>query len=430
MVVSLPCSAVRLKPCECGDETDEQLRKQVEEQIGTYVLFEGREVTFDYCVFQNEAISSSKRMMLQAITPRQISDAYLAVADNTGLELVGIEPSLLAIIKLAFEKQAEGSQPVSLVLTIDSTSSSLSVFNNGLPQLCQNLNIGIKDLLRNTSDFSGLSEQIKSILDFARSRTSSQQLKLKVAAACDSRKLSTVVDRVKQVFNDVTVEQIDQHQVTQQFDIQCTDEQEVPFFALSSALTAFGVCEYKGRLNLVSQQSLNMRKIQKEISLTVKAVIAIVLLAVITLVPLRMKINSVEAVSTEVETQAVKSDAIKDKISSSKEHLAQLEEKLSAYDKAGRTLTDIPWAQVLRIIAGALPSQVRIVSILRAGSGDFTIVGEALAESNVYNFAKKLQDTELINSAKVEEIKYDNKGGLMVVVYRITCKTRLQETEL
>lgn len=429
-IMSLSCSTVRLKPSEFPAQTDKQLQKQVEDQVGKYSLFEGQEVVFDYCTSEEAAQSSGKQTVLQAVTTRQISDACLAVAQRSGLDLVRIEPAVMPIIKLAFNQQAGDSETVSLLLALDSASANLSVFKNGLPQLCQNLSVGTKDLSQGKDGFIRLTEQMKPVLEFAHSLADSQQLMLKVAAACDSEKLEAIVGQIRQSLSDVTVEQIEYSQIAKQFDVQGTDGGEVPFFALSSALTAFGVCEYDGQLNLISQESLTTQKTHKEMSLTAKAIAAVVLLSIAALVPLKMKIKGVEAASSEIEAKVAETVPMKQKITGLKKQIRQLKEKQSAYDAVGKELIDIPWPKALQTIGDTVPDKVRIVDISTTDSGNFTLFGEALAERYVYRFVKELQNDELIESAKVEEIEYDDNSDQILVDYKITCKIQLPEGDL
>jgi Tfp pilus assembly PilM family ATPase/cell division protein FtsB len=424
-IISLSCSTVRLRPSEFPAQTNEQLQKQVEEQVGKYGLFGGEGIVFDYCILEHTAQSSNKQTVLQAITTRQISDACLGVAKKAGLDLVRIEPAVLPIIKLAFNKQATASESVSLLLALDSASGNLSVFKNGLPQLCQNLSVGTNDLSQGKDSFTCLIDQMKTVLEFAHSLAGSQQLVLRVVAACVSEKLRTIVSQIKQSLNDMTVEQIDCSQITKKFDLQGTDGEEVPFFALTSALTAFGVSALDGQLNLISKESLTILKTRKEMSLTAKAIVAIVLLSIAALVPLKTKIRSVEASSAEIEAKVAEAIPISKNITGLKKQIKQLNEGLSVYSKTSKELIDIPWAKALQVIGDAVPDGVRIVDILTTDSGDFTLVGEALAESCVYRFAEKLQDNKLIRSAKVEEIEYDNTNAASIVDYKITCKIQL-----
>lgn len=429
-VMSLSCSSVRLKPSEFPAQTAEQLQKQVEDQVGKYGLFGGQEVVFDYCVFEKKAQSSNKQTVLQAVTTRQISDACLTVARRAGLDLVRIEPAVMPIIKLVLNKQAADSETVSLLLALDSASANLSVFKNDLPQLCQNLSIGTKDLSQDKDGFACLTDQIKSVLEFARSLAGSQQLVLRVAAACDSEKLGTIVSQIRQSLSDVTVEQIDCSQVTKEFDVQGTDGGEVPIFAFSSALTAFGVCEYDGQLNLISQESLTRQKTQKEMSLTAKAIVAVVLLSIAALVPLKMKVKSIEAASAEIEAKVAETIPMREKITALKKQIKGLKEKQSVYAVAGKELIDIPWPKALQVIGDAVLDKVRIVDISTTDSGDFTLLGESLAERYVYRFVKELQNDELMESAKVEEIEYDDNSDQILVDYKITCKIRMPESDL
>ena len=429
-VMSLACSTVRLKPSEFPAQTDEQLQKQVEEQIGKYSLFEGQKVVFDYCVFEETTQSSNKQIVLQAVTARQISDACLTVAQRSGLDLVRIEPSVLPIIKLAYDKLPAESDTVSLLLALDSVSGNMSVFKDSLPQFCRNLGISIKDLSQNEDAYTSLTDQMKPILEFAHSLAGSQQLVLRVAASCRSDQLHEIIGKIKQSLRGVAVEQIDPAKISKQFDIKGTNNEGLPIFAFASALTALGVCEFSGKLNLVSQESLAKQKTQKEMSLTAKAIVATVLLSVAAIIPLKMKIRSVEGASAVIEAKVAETVPMKQKIAGLKKQIEQLEEKQSAYAVASLKLTDIPWLQPLQVIGNTVPDKVRIVDISTTDSGELTLVGEALAEEDVYRFAKRLQNTELIDSAKVEEIEYDDSNTETIVDYKITCKIQLPEGNL
>lgn len=430
VIMSLPCSTVRLKPCEFPSQTEEQLRKQVEEQIGKYSLFEGEEIVFDYCTFKEGAQSPDKQTVLQAITSRQMSDACLVVAEKARVDLIRIEPAVMPIIKLVFNKQASNSETVSLLLALDSASGNLSVFKNGTPQLCQNLSIGTKDLSQGKDSFTYLTEQMKPIWEFARSLANSQQLVLKVIAACNSKKLEVIVTQIKQSLTDVTVEQIDSAHIASQFNIQVANGGEMPFFALTSALTAFGVCEFDGQLNLISQESLAIQKTQKEISLTAKALAAVVLLSIAVLVPLKMKTKSVEAASVEIRAKVTETIPMRDKITGLKKQIRRLKEKQTAYDTVSKELIDIPWPKVLQRIGDTVPYKVRVVGISTTDSGEFTLSGEASTERYVYKFLKELQNDELIESAKVEEIECDENSDQLLIDYKITCKIRIPKSNL
>lgn len=429
-IMSLPCSIVRLKPSEFSKQTDKQLQKQVENQVGKYSLFEGQEVVFDYCTFEETAQSSNRQTVLQAVTTRQMSDACLTVAHRCGLDLIKIEPAIMPIIKFVFNKQAADSPAVSLLLALDSASGNLSVFKNGVPKLCQNLSVGTKDLSQGKDGFTRLTEQMKPVLEFAHSIADSQQFMLKVAAACNSEKLGTIVSQIKQSLTDVTVEQVEYSHRVNLFCKLAVDGAQVPIFALISALTAFGVCEYDGQLNLISQESLTRQKTHKEMALTAKAIAAVVLLSIAVLVPLKIKTKSVEAASSGIEAKVTETIPMREKITGLKKQIRQLKDKQTAYDAVSKELIDIPWPKVLQVIGDTVPDKVRIVDILTTDSGEFTLFGEALAERYVNKFVKELQNDELIESAKVAEIEYDDSSDQILVGYKIVCKIRMPESDL
>ena len=164
--------------------------------------------------------------------------------------------------------------------------------------------------------------------------------------------------------------------------------------------------------------------------LTSKAISAIVLLSIATLVPLIIKTKSVETTSSEIEARLTETIPIRDKIADFKKQIGQMVEKQTIYDIAIKELIDIPWPKVLQAIGNAVPDKVRIVNISTTDSGEFTILGEAWAERYVYKFIKELQRSELIDYAKIEEIEYDNSSEVIVVDYKINGKVRLSKSDL
>jgi Tfp pilus assembly protein PilN len=314
-------------------------------------------------------------------------------------------------------------------LVLDSTSDNLIAFKNGLPQLCQNLTVGVKDLLQDKDGFARLADQIKPVLEFAHSLTDLQQITMRVAAACGSEKLEIITSQIREGLSDLKIEKTDQGQIVKESNVQGANGGLAPIFALASALTALSVTSFNGQLNLLSPESLAIQKAQKEMSLTAKAVAAVILLSIAFLVPLKMKINDVEASSAKIEVKLTETLPMTEKINEQKKRTEQLTEKLLAYDVNDKNSTYVPWTKALQAIGNAVPDNVRIVDISTTDSGDIKLVGQALAERNVYKFLKKLQDSELIKSAKVEEIEYDNNTA-NIVDYKITCKIQLSEGDL
>jgi Tfp pilus assembly PilM family ATPase/Tfp pilus assembly protein PilN len=428
-ILSLSFSSVRLKPSEFLTQTDKELRKQVEEQIAKYGLF-GRRIVFDYCVFGQEGQTSNKQTVLEAVTTRQISDVCLAVAQKAGLELVRIEPAVLPVIKLVFDKQAASSDTVSLLLAMDSNSANLSVFRGNLPQLCQNLTIGVKDLSQDKDGFARLTDSMKPILDFAYLLADSGAIVLKAAAACRGEKLETIIGQIRKSISDLKIEKIDQPKIVKEFNVQGADGVAAPIFALSSAITAFDVCEFDGQLNLIAQESLAIQKTQKEMSLTAKAIAAIVLLSIAILAPLKMKIKDVEASSAEIEVKLTETIPMTEKITELKKQTEKLTERLSVCNAAEKKLTCIPWTKALQAIGDAVPDKVRIIDISTTDSGDFILSGEALGERYVYKFAKALQNNKFLGIAKVEELEYDDNNAADIVNYKIACKIQVSQGDL
>ncbi len=426
----LSCSAARLQSSQFTARTDEQLQKQVQNQIRKYALFGSEEIVFDYCTFEEATATSNKQVVLEAVTTRRISDACLGVARKAKLDLTGIEPAIFPVIKLVYDKLVADSAGVSMLLVLDSRSGCMSVFKDGLPQFCQNLSIGVKGLSARGGNHAQLMDQIKPVLEFAHSLTNSGKLTLRIAASCSNEKLRAIASQIGLGCSDITVESIESSHLTKTIDRKDTAGEEVPILALASALTALGACRFSGELNLICQQSSARQRSQKQLSLTAKAIAVLVLLSVVARIGLNMRIKSVEAASAVIEIKVAESAPLKQNISRLRQQIKQLEEERSIYTAASQTLTDIPWPKALQVIADSVPDKVRIVDISTTKSAEFTVIGEARAERYVYRFAKELQNNKLLKTAKVEEIEYDDNGTESVVNYKISCKLQLSETDL
>lgn len=432
-VAMLPsCSAVTLMPSEFSARSDEHMRIQVEEEIETYTLLGNEDIVFDYCTIEEDGNVSDKQVVLEAITTKQVCDVFSTVARKAQLNLVRIEPAPFPVIKLVYGGLNDEFDGVSLLLVLDSNSANISVFEKTVPRLCQNLDTGIKDISENNGSIDHLTDRLKSILEFSRSLTdsTSTEIVLRVAASCKSDQLREIADQIQKEFSGVIVKRIGSAEFSELFNIKDSSKEERPFLAFALALTALDVSGFGGQLNLLSRESLAIQKTQRQMSLTVKGMLAIILLAVLTRYPFQMKIKTLEAASAGIETKNVDVIPMKIVIASARQEIEELKKKQETYALATEQLTDIQWPQILQIIANTVPDNVRIVSISTTGSGSFMLTGEAWVESEVRSFAKKLQKSESIETAKVGAIKYDDSDTHITVKYEITCEVNLQGEKL
>ncbi len=428
VVISPSLASVRLKASKITTQTDEQLHKEIEEQVAKYALFGSEQIVFDYCTIDGPVDTPNGNVVLQAVTTRRISDACLTVAHKARLKLVEVQPVILPIIRVACDKVPADSGSVSLLLALDSVSSNMIVFKAGQLRFCQNLSIGNKGISQEENGITSLTDQMKAVLEFARSLAGSQKLVLRVAANGSSKQLGAVVGQIKQSLTDVKVEQINPAQVAKQFDVEGADSGDLPIFAFACALTGLDVFEFAEQLDLVSKESRAMHKTQDELSLMAKAVAVIVILSVAAIFPLKKKIGSVEASSAEIEAQIAQTVPMEQKIAGLMKQIKQLKKQQSAYTAAGQELICNPWPEVLQAIGDSVPDEVRIVDIATSDS-DFTLVGESLAENDVHRFAGTLQNSKVVDSANVEDIEYFNSGAKTMVDYTIVCTIQPPEDD-
>jgi len=433
-VVILPsCSAVRLTSSEFPLQSTEQLKKQIEEQIAGYNLFGNEEIVFDYCLFEELTGTQKSQTVLETVTSRSISDACLTIARQVGLELIAVEPAILPIMNLTFNELSTEPDTVSLLLALDSTSGSILVFKDRLPRFCRNLNTGTNNISCDDDNIASLLSGMKPVLGFAHSLSDGEPgpVVLRVAANCSNEKLNHIIEKLKKHLPNLVVSDVNCREIKSRFDIEEADSNDdLPIFAFAGALTTLCESEFTHRINLVSHRSLDMQKTQKQISFLAKAFAAIVILSIASIQPFRTKASAVIDETASIRTAIKKTEALEQKLTELTAWNKKLNQELSAYLDASRDLVDVPWTQVLYAIGNAKPKKVRIVNIATIEPPDFVITGEALNESDIYRFAKELQNTKLIESAEAEEIEYDNSNSFVMVNYKIICKLHLPEARL
>ena len=433
VVILLSCSAVRLTSSEFPLQSTEQLKQQIEEQIAGYNLFDNEEIVFDYCLFEKLTGTQKSQTVLEAVTSRSVSDACLAIARQAGLDLTAVEPAILPIMNLNFNELSTEPDTVSLLLALGSTSGNLLVFKDCLPRFCRSLNTGTKNISCDDDNIASLLSEMKPVLGFAGSLSDCKPgpVILRVAANCSNEKLKFIIEKLEQHLPDLVVSDVNCHEIKSRFDIEETGtNNDLPIFAFAGALTTLCQSEFTHRINLVSHRSLDMQKTQKQISFLAKAFAAIVILSIASIQPFRTKASVVIDETASIQAAIKKTEALKQKLTELTAWNKKLNQELSAYIDAGRDLVDIPWSQVLRTIGNVRPKKVRIVNIATIEPPDFIITGEALNESDIYRFAKELQNTNIIESAEAEELKYDNSNSYVMVNYRIICKLHLSKAQL
>ena len=431
VVMSPSSSAVRLMSSECAIGPDEHLRKQIADEIEKYTLFGNQEIVFDYCTFSGPNIGSDKQTVLKAVATRQVGDDCLDAAGSAHLNLSKVEPSALGIVKLIYSELFKEPDAVSVLLVLDSASGSMFVFEGATPRFCQNLTMGIKDIC-GEADISSLTEEMKRVLAFANSlvHTGKSSIDLRIAVSSTGRKLKEVADRIESFLPDVTIKPIDSAQIAEQFDVQGADDEDLPTLAFALTVTAMCGSEYTGQLSLVSRESLIRKRAQMQISLVVKALLFVILVAVSAVGFFKIKTTNIVVASDVIETEITEVMPLKEEEAGLRRQIQKLTRQRSAYVKARESLTDIPWPRILHAIGGAIPGKVSIATIMPFNATDFKISGETLQEENVYTFMKNLQAAELIEIAKLEEIEYEDYDDYVLVNYRIVCKIQSEEDDL
>ena len=321
------------------------------------------------------------------------------------------------------------SPTMAMILSLDGRSGAVCVFKNGLLQHCQNLSLGVTDIIQDHQLARELQEQMKSVFVFSRSAADSKRPVLRIAASCGLDELSQIAEIIKEGPDDVSVEYINPQAVREQVGGGDSQNKELPLIACGLAMTEQDLPGFNSSLNLVSQESVAMHKTKRQLLSLAQAAVVIVVLSVAAIYPLKMRAQARETSTTLLAEKTKDSVLLVQKTTGIAKEIASLTEKRAVYDQAVQRLSDAQWVKILQATSEAVPEDVRIVQIVVTKSAEFEVTGEALQESGISRFVSNLQSKNLFESVRIEEIEFDHtEEEVPVVNYKIICKKRTMET--
>lgn len=124
---------------------DTELRDVIEGELAHYQVLVQKSGTFDFMRLVNGSSGVDAPQVLVMATDQNTVNEYNAVIDRTGLKLVALEPSLLALFRAACPDIA--SLPVGVCLSIGRGASEMTIVSNDLIRMSRRIDIGADALI-------------------------------------------------------------------------------------------------------------------------------------------------------------------------------------------------------------------------------------------------------------------------------------------
>ena len=136
-VISFPNSAVFTSVIELPNMTNKELSSAVEFEAKKYVPLALSEIDLSWTITSKAEGGQNLKVLLTAV-PKQVTQNYMRILDQAGLEPEAGEIEALALIR-----SLVGNVPMNcVIIDIGAKSTGLNIIENGLLRLSRNLNIG------------------------------------------------------------------------------------------------------------------------------------------------------------------------------------------------------------------------------------------------------------------------------------------------
>ncbi|MFC1762521.1 pilus assembly protein PilM [Planctomycetota bacterium] len=424
--LTLTLNVVRLKVAQFKTMSDEDLHDAVMQELERYTPY-GRDNTYKtYQVLPMHGDDEGPTSVLQFMTSRNAGDQCLAVARRVGLGQLALEAGMMPLLRCLNAHQTFAHDAVSLLCVFDGEAGMLCVLLGHNLVFCQTITLGMQDIVADRDCVEVLGQVCSPVVEYARS-LSDKRLTLLVAANGTYDELRTVVMRVRHSLHHVQVRQLSSVQMTKLFGIpRHPDNKELPILALAAALVPSITGTHLDPVNLIPPSSLEKLTAKREVSHMGVAIIAVVLLAVAAVVPLNMKTKRVEAQSAAFESQIAAARPIQDKMQAARNEIRTLEKKVKAFTNGTQQIVVLPWHRLMTVLAERAPVGLRLMEFDTRPNGEFSLIGEALNEAVVHEYAQALDVEAMIEDTEVEEIQYDHQA-VHTVEYKMTARLVIVE---
>lgn len=421
--VSLSVSPVITRILEMPEGTPRNVRQLVRDELKSYVVLSGREITYDFCGIKS-GHGSGGRLLVVAAGDEEVTE-LIRTYMQAGLNIEVVEPALLAYTRALYAERIEGRFDSNvLVALLHGSTLSLCVFRKETLDI-----VRVSDISAEKAEPAELCRRLTAEIN-----TIIQFYEVEVADGVDKWEVTVFADRVQlpddaeKVLRTETpnadLEVISGENAYEDMIVDPKGSQKgQSALAISLAMGLLNECETGLRINLVPPESAEVRSAKKQLILTTVIIaLAIPLFAFLSGKGLSLLADKVHrGIDSKKQTEASQDTAALFKeqkfLERQIELLSQRPDGLKAIMSSRRT---VDWASILDDVKARTPEAVRITALHNAGDTGMGLEGLALSYEAARLFVKMLNESDYISLASLSEAtRGKSAGGL--VTYTIDC---------
>ena len=357
MTLGWHASRVRVSVIEEGS-----VEKRIEQDLERYCPFGQENTLADTSLYPVTFQTREVQAILQGMMNQTCSDACLMLNQKIHLGKLTVTPASVPFMRVRSYAKAkdEGSK---VVVLLDSVSGCVYLTEQSKPVFCQNLTVGACDLLDDSEAMTWFMDELQPVLAYAKSLNASS-VDVEVAVNGDKRQAYAIDNLLQRNLKSLTVHALSSEDLLATTGMQVEeDAKDIPVIALASALSeTVSSCDIDP-LHLVSQESKTQIRAQKQLTYSAEVVVALVLLAVLSVVPIKVKTQSVQAKSQAIASQAQQYQQLNEQIEWTKSKIDSIQKEIDLYKTLYDKMPDLNWPQVFSEVAGAVPFSIRLVDI-------------------------------------------------------------------
>ncbi len=419
MAFALPLQATRLTVLELSNEQRVHASEVIREQLEHCKPFGRARVMNDHVLYELE----QGWRALNAMAPQPGSDIALDIACYCIGHLDRLSPMLWPILEGL--KESLSSEERSLLLTLNEQAASLSVLQGHRLLFNQSLNLSLTSLLQGETSAQALATMVTPVLNYAQSMQNGA-LTLRVTSAGRYEDLRDVTLKIRHALKDVQVKTLGAVQWSKPLALTGEGLKHCPLPPLAAAWELARTDRLKPGLHLVSPYRLQEVRTTRQISLTSKIAVALILLIGLLTVPLQWKLQAVQAGYNSLTEQIDHSSPIATEIKKLNQALEETQKNIDSYQQIYQGLKQINWPALITDVVQRLPQNTRLAEIWSTPDGQLILTGQTLEEKRIHEFSQDLASSPHFDNAVVDEVSA-NPQQKAVMDFRLTINLHLIE---
>ena len=429
-VVSLSTGSTIAHILEAPRGAPSNIGKFVQNELKSYIALSGREITFDFCGVKSR-VGSGNRLLAVAADSQELA-VLTRTCSRAGLDVEAIEPPILGYIRALFAERIEARFDSDvLIAVLHGSALTLCVFRKQMLDF-----VRVEDISGENAEprelCRWLAGEINAIIQFYDIEVADSSGMWDVTIVADGVQLpddaaTSLSANIASASLEVrTGENACQDTIVEQN--SCKGKPSA--LAIGLAMGLLDTRQTGLKINLVLQESAEVKAVKKQLVLTTAVIVVAVPLLMMaagagfTRLADKTKRRVVHRKQTEM-SQDMQTVFREQQL---------LERQIELLSNKPGGLNDIlgsrptlNWAKILDDVRGHTPEAVRITELYGTSNGGMILEGQALSYEAVRLFVTMLNSSDYISSATLTEtMKEDEADGL--VVYKIDCTLIIEES--